>query len=385
MVKVAQKRTDEKATPQIERYRLICYCGASYSGERSKEFQSLQCAECDEKLLVFPGDAYKGLKRPKRKRGGKQSKPLLPETVRKALREAGQIVGGALGFVARFFRRQKNRLVNGCIATVQTIRKELTIVRTALLGVTLLMMAGGAYAWNSYQQQQARQTIQKTGQRAALAVEQGDWELAASHYSEVVKALDHLKWDDLQSQRIRQWGLETMALQKLSSRSLGDLIAEAQQARESKTLDSWLETYQTVYGDSWIVVDAKFSVAQLSLQPEETQSNETLPAPQAMVTVNPLWIDQQRVWIVWPLKTLEPSQFDSNGQRLLLTGAIDKLDWTEEQGWLVILDSKRCGLWANAQSWQQLESQLQLTSPPEEWEQIENVLSTQKQILELTE
>lgn len=92
------------------------------------------------------------------------------------------------------------------------------------------------------------------------ALDAGDFKTASQQFQRAILALDRLgRDDDSQARWIRQMSRESTAASHLAVNSLFDMVAEADQAHQQKTLGEWQQRFELMYAETWIVLQAELA------------------------------------------------------------------------------------------------------------------------------
>lgn len=270
-------------------FEIVCGCGRTIAGQRTKAAQTQTCPACGLRLFVLPACVYPLPRTPKSKAVvvPPRTKPdddtddardaaALPPKSKPATSKpatgahaapAGKLrpnadAGKKPGTIAPkpdALPTATLRSVASRVDLERLRRKLLSPVRVVLASVALVVGLTFWWMWHLQALNQAERTVVSAGKQAEQALEESDLGEAARQYQQVRRALDALGRNDSRAKALRQTAAEISAGADLASASLFDILHEAAARTTSADRESWAESFQSNYRDEWVVVDARVS------------------------------------------------------------------------------------------------------------------------------
>lgn len=168
-----------------------------------------------------------------------------------------------VGAVRRGAGRQARR-IRSAAARQKAI---FTPFRLVMLAIAIVVSATGYWVWQSRTRDRAELELRSAVEEGRSALQAGDLEKAAEQFALANAALKILGRDDAASREVRQLARETTAANALAVSTLPNIAQEALR-RQDDANDNWDDVFQTLYGDSWIVMETTIEQAST---PDDTQ------------------------------------------------------------------------------------------------------------------
>ncbi|MEZ5943362.1 MAG: hypothetical protein R3C18_18355 [Planctomycetaceae bacterium] len=267
---VFRPHKDENPEP----FQTLCDCGQPHMGIRRNRHQHLVCKTCGASLFILPHDPFPV---PKQKAKSEPELALRDEPdvvevddVEYILEEEVEVVSEStprqngqsrqniaerppdMEFEApplpprtrpQREKTEKKRVAEPPpapaipsvpVTTIlgQFVSGLFTPLRFVSLALFVLVALTVFFFFRNHENRVAERTIQVEVEAGRAALAEADWLAARDHFAAAVDAFDTLGRNDLESREIRQLHSETLALTRLASGTLIDLIDEAELATE---------------------------------------------------------------------------------------------------------------------------------------------------------
>jgi hypothetical protein len=362
-------------------FDVLCECGQGHTGIRRARYQHLVCKSCGASLFVLPRDAYPPPQLRPRKSPAKTAKTPRKDTDADlpVLLESDVIEGEATGAprsevlppsrpTKRQSRRQQQRegrsddeefvleppkpgLVSVLVSRIFSFvaMSWLAVWRfwTPFRLLAAVMLAFAALTgWWMVRQNLLSQAVSIAKEKAQTGIDfikQERWPDARTDLEAATRALDRLGRHDPEAEDIRQYYRECLALTRMNSESIFEMLEEAHRvvSREDGE-EAWKRTFTQLYQGNWLVIEG--NVQEVSGSGGYALRIPWAPGGKAgSVTIRADFPVFDRLV---PLET---------GREAIFAGGLTSCEPpNDEHDWIVRLDASSGFLWVNFETYRHL-------------------------------
>lgn len=348
-------------------YSVVCGCGNSLKGTRSRKMQVAVCRKCASQVCVLPVSPYPRpkLRAPKKKPVKPYLKPLrelnsdeielvtpVPTSRRTGSKTTPKPANrpGKTGSKSTFKPKWKSsrpdeKPLDSPDEFVPNVprAKIVTPLRLISLGMIGVIFLAGWWTLHRRAVHNAALTFADTARSGRAALAKYDYDAANEQFQKAVKALDLLGREDREARQIRQLARETTASNGLSSTSLFELISESRQTKTMSPGD-WLQALTRTYRGTWFLFDT--NALQFDSNGGKAQWKFLLP----------LMPGEDPILVRGDLSKWGKLLGDKPPIHVVFAGQVEEIIPTAQgvNGWEIVLNGDTLVLWTDADTYRAL-------------------------------
>ena len=327
---MSKTRNVETAPPvgSGEPFAITCGCGRVYEGERVGGDQVVECNNCGLRLFVLPRSPYPDVAPP-----GPGAGPGPEE-------QRPEEIGSSAG-VEPVKTEESPATETPQPLVLQRRKRWLTSLRV-VIGLAFLMFGATVYwQYERTARTRAERAFREHSDRGYAALKSDDFLAAYLEFQQAVAALDRLERDDVKSRHVRQMYRESKAASGLMTRTLPEIIEEAQRLQHQDPID-WTRKLSRFYGGDWVVLDTYVA------SPESSEGN-------ALVFDYPLAVGRRLVEFHGRPRVFERLGEVKQSRRVILAIEIKRIALSEDaKTWIVEINPASAFLWCDYSNYRAL-------------------------------
>ena len=245
-------------TPPDEPFIVECDCGGHVTGIRTGNYQKPKCPNCACAVFVLPLNVYPGSKPVPRKvttieASSTKEAAARPKTV---IREASEPIAPPKkplpGNVAN-----PASVRGDAIAAVQVepVAHQLTPIRLVAAAIVLLSALAVGGLWHRNRIERAKVTVNQSAEAGLPAIQQRDFDKAPHELLRARPAVDLIGRNDQAAQKIRRFSRESIAMAKLASGTLTEIIEESLSTHKAGKPGAI--ALSSAYQGAWLLLDCQ--------------------------------------------------------------------------------------------------------------------------------
>ncbi|MFQ5733319.1 MAG: hypothetical protein ACE5KM_15365 [Planctomycetaceae bacterium] len=319
--------------PASELFEITCGCGRAYEGARTEIDQVLECNHCGRRLFVLPRSPYPDLTPvaetdepdlPRHRKSRRKRKPDDAADPGPAdTKETGpaEVVASPESEPESLTLRRRPRLVT-----------PLRLIIVAMLG---LLAATVYWQYQRSVRNRAEREFREHSDKGYAALKDTNFVEAYREFRLAVAALDRLPRDDAKARHVRQMARESTAASDLISKTMPEILTEAERLLENEPVD-WRRKLNRYYGGHWVVLDTF------------VRTHKDANGDESLVFDYPLIVGRRVVRFQGRPAVFAGMKAAASPARAILAFEIEEIDVSaDSRNWIVHIDPESAFLWCD--------------------------------------